>query len=71
MTLALSGERRRPVRQTISPDQFMSLSRVSAGLPKPSTDSVAKSLVVRGVKPLNSQREMRTGGFFLGGILKN
>ena len=57
------------MRATISPDQFMLASSVSAGFPKPSTEWLAKSSGVSGVEPRNSCPEMIVGGFFLAGMM--
>ena len=68
-TLLLSGDNLRPVRQTISSDQFMSAKIVSAGSPKPSTARTVKSSSSKAVVPLNCGPVIMVGGFFLLGIL--
>ena len=52
-TRRLSGERRIPVRATISLDQLMLSRRVSAGFPNPSTESASMSSWVKGSVPSN------------------
>jgi len=51
VTRRLSGDNLSPIMATISPLQLISCNRVSAGLPKPSTERFSISLVLRAEVP--------------------